>query len=259
MTRIDEVAKGIYRISAFEPEFGISVNQFLIDDERPALIHTGMHPMYDSVRNAVAQVLDPKRLAYVVCPHFEADECGGMGRFVEEAPEAVLACSEAGAILNLSGWDYSGPVRGFRDGDTVELGEHTLRFLETPHVHHWDSMMVFEETTGSLFPADLFAQPGEQPPVVSENLGKAACEMSREVGIFAAEWPVLKVADRLEEMSPAWIHPMHGGSFEREAAHYYFHALRNEPFAFDGRLFGRTLPGFPAPAQEEPDGREVMI
>jgi flavorubredoxin len=167
----------------------------------------------------VAQVLDPKRLAYVLCPHFEADECGGMGRFVEEAPEAVLACSEAGAILNLSGWDYSGPVRGFRDGDTVELGEHTLRFLETPHVHHWDSEMVFEETTGSLFPADLFAQPGEQPPVVSENLGKAACEMSREVGIFAAEWPVL----------------------------------------FDGRLFGRTLPGFPAPTQEEPDGREVVI
>jgi hypothetical protein len=119
--------------------------------------------------------------------------------------------------------------------------------------------MVFEETTGSLFPADLFAQLGEQPPVVSENLGKAACEMSRKVGIFAAEWPVLKVADRLEEMSPAWIHPMRGGSFEREAVHYYFHALRNEPFAFDGRLFGRMLPGFPAPTQEEPDGREVMI
>ncbi|MBA2442080.1 MAG: MBL fold metallo-hydrolase [Rubrobacter sp.] len=252
MARIEEVAKGIYRICTFEPGFGISVNQFLIGDECPALIHTGMFPMYEDVRGAVAEVMDPKRLAYVVVPHFEADECGGMDRFVEEAPEAVLACGEAGAMINLSGWDYSGPVRGFRDGDTVDLGEHKLRFMETPHVHHWDSMMVFEENTGSLFPADLFAQPGDQPPIVRENLGKEACEMSREVGIFAAEWPVLKVVDRIEELAPSWIHPMHGGSLPREAIHYYLDALRNEPFAFDGRLFGRTLPGFPAPAEADP-------
>jgi flavorubredoxin len=59
-----------------------------------------------------------------------------------------------GALLNLTQWDFSGPVRGFQDGEVIDLGEHKLRFLETPHVHHWDSMMVFEETTGSLFPAD---------------------------------------------------------------------------------------------------------
>ncbi len=181
-----------------------------------------------------------------------------MGRFVEEAPEAVLACSEAGAILNLTQWDYSGPVQGFRDGDIVDLGEHKLRFLETPHVHHWDSMMVFEETTESLFPADLFAQPGDQPPVVSEDLGSEACGFYHERGIFGAEWPVLKTVDRIEELSPAWIHPMHGGSFSQEAQSYYFHALRNEPFAFDGRLFGRMLPGFPAPTVAEPDGREIV-
>ncbi|HZC01890.1 MAG TPA: hypothetical protein VE844_11180 [Gammaproteobacteria bacterium] len=96
MIRVDELADGIYRISTMDPGFSITVNQFLIDDERPTLIHTGMFPMYEDVRRAVAEVLDPARLAYVVCPHFEADECGGMGRFVAEAPAAVLACSEAG-------------------------------------------------------------------------------------------------------------------------------------------------------------------
>jgi flavorubredoxin len=35
----------------------------------------------------------------------------------------------------------------------------------TPHVHHWDSMIVFEETTKSLFPSDLFIQPGDNKPV----------------------------------------------------------------------------------------------
>ena len=163
MAQVDNVADGIYRISTWNPGFSITFNQFLIDDERPTLIHTGMFPMYEDVRKAVAEVLDPKRLSYVVCPHFEADECGGMGRFVAEAPQAVLACSELGARINLTQWDYSGPVQGFRNGDVVDLGEHRLRVFETPHVHHWDSLMVFEETTRNLFPADLYVQSGDQP------------------------------------------------------------------------------------------------
>ncbi len=206
MARVDEVAHGIYRISTVDPGFSISFNQFLIDDERPALIHTGMFPMYEDVRKAVAEVLDPKRLSYVVCPHFETDECGGMGRFVAEAPEAVLACSEAGAMLNLTQWDYAGPVQGFRDGEVRDLGEHKLRFLETPHVHHWDSMMVFEESTSSLFPADLYIQGGDQPSIVRENLGKEMCQGYREAGIFAAEEPVLRVVDRIQKLDPQWVH-----------------------------------------------------
>src|SRR5919112_4109940 len=112
-----------------------------------------------------------------------------------------------GAGLNLTQWDYTGSVRGFRDGETLDLGEHRLRFLETPHVHHWDSMMVFEETTGSIFPADLYIQPGDQPPIVRENLGKEMCGFYRETGIFAAAEPVLRVVDRIESIEPGWVHP----------------------------------------------------
>ena len=129
MARVEQIVGGIYRISDFWPEYGITTNQFVIDAEQPALIHTGTFPAYEQVRRAVAQVLDPKRLRYVIVPHFEADECGGMGRFVAEAPEAVLLCSATGMGINLSGWDYCGPVRGVCDGDTIDLGEHWLRFL----------------------------------------------------------------------------------------------------------------------------------
>jgi flavorubredoxin len=108
------------------------------------------------------------------------------------------------------GQDYH--VAGHRDGDTMELGERKLRFIETPHVHHWDSMMVFEETTGSLFPADLYIQWGDQPPIVRENLGKGMCQGYRESGNFAASEPVLRVVDRIEKLDPQWIHPMHGGA-----------------------------------------------
>ncbi len=204
MTEVDQVAAGIYRISFYSSAATVSFNQFLIEDERPTLIHTGQHPMYEQVRAAVAKVLDPARLEYIVVPHFEGDECGGMGRFVAEAKGAVLACSALGAAINLRQWDYAGPILGAQDGDTLELGEHRLRFLETPHVHHWDSMMVFDETTRSLFASDLFLQPGEQPPIVRENLASEMCGWYRTAGLFAAEEPVERVVDRLERVDLEW-------------------------------------------------------
>jgi flavorubredoxin len=187
--------------------------------------------------------MDPSKLAYIVIPHFEGDECGGMRRFIEQAPKAELLCSEMGAALNLSAWEYVGPYRGVRDGSTIELGEHKLRFIETPHVHHWDSMMVVEETTRSLFPADLFIQPGEQPCVVKEDLGKEMCELYRGAGIFGGDMPVLSCVDRIEKMSLKWVHPMHGGSMNGQTLAKYIHALRTRPFVYEGVLLGRKLMG----------------
>jgi flavorubredoxin len=243
MTRIDEIVDGIYRICTTVAAAGrpFQFNQFLIDDERPALVHTGMHQLYEPVRDAVAQVLDPGKLEYVILLHFESDENGGMDRFLEGAPDSTLACSALSYDLNLSGWNYSGRVEGRRDGEVIDLGRHKLRFLETPHVHHWDSMMLFDETTKSLFPSDLFIQGGDQPPVVSENLGSEMCGLYREVGIFAHEDPVRRVVNRVEALDLEWVHGMHGGSLTRDSLPYFVRALREESFAYEGKLLGRAV------------------
>jgi len=248
-TRIDHITGGIYRISTMAPPYGITFNQFLIDDERPALIHTGEHGMYESIRAAIGEVLDPVRLRYVALLHWEGDENGGMDRFLADAPEAELVGSALSIQLNARGFGLRERVLGFKEGERLELGRHTLRFLETPHVHHWDSMMVVEETTQSLFPADLFLQPGDQPPVVTENLGEEMCQVYRGAGIFAHEEPVRRVVDRIEELDPAWAHAMHGGSLPREALPTYVRALREQEFAYCGVLLGREVRGeTPAPA-----------
>jgi flavorubredoxin len=251
-TRVDEIVEGIHRISTtmhFEGGLDFQFNQFLIDDERPALIHTGMHQMYDGVRGAAAEVLDPGKLAYVILLHFEADECGGMDRFLDGAPDSTLACSALSHELNLRGWSYRGRVEGRSDGEVIDLGKRKLRFLETPHVHHWDSMMLFEETTGSLFPSDLFIQPGDQPPVVSEDLGSEMCAYYREIGIFAHEEPVRQVVDRIERIDPEWVHGMHGGTLDRATLPAFSRALREEPFAYQGKLLGREVVTEPATAE----------
>ena len=240
-TRIDQVTDGIYRISTWQEPYGITFNQFLIDDERPALIHTGMHHLHSAIRNSVREVLDPAKLAYVILLHWEGDENGGMEQFMKEAPNSELVGSLLSIQLNAMGFGLADRARGFRDGDTVDLGTHKLRLLETPHVHHWDSMMVVDETTRSLFPSDLFIQPGDQPPVVTENLSVPMINLYRAAGIFAYERPIRQVVDHVEKLDLAWFHPMHGGSFERSAFGNYATALRENEFAYRGMLLGREV------------------
>ncbi len=187
-------------------------------------------------------MLDPARLANLVLLHWEGDENGGMDRFMREAPGAELVGSALSIQLNAASFGVDTErVRSFMDGERLGLGRHTLRFLETPHVHHWDSMMVFEESTGSLFPSDLYLQPGDHPPVVSENLSAAMLDVYRGIGIFAHENPVRTVVDRIEELDPTWIHAMHGGSLKGDALRYYNRALREEEFAYNGLLLGRDI------------------
>src|ERR1700736_4085515 len=160
-TRIDQIVDGIYRISTMAEPYGITFNQFLIDDERPTLIHTGIRDFHGLIRKAVSEAIDPAKLAHIILLHWEGDENGGMDQFMSEAPQSELVGSLLSIQLNASGFGITERVRGFRDGETIDLGKHKLRFLETPHVHHWDSMMVFDETTQSLFPSDLFIQPAD--------------------------------------------------------------------------------------------------
>ena len=240
-TRIDEIVDGIYRISTWQEPYGITFNQFLIADERSVLVHTGMHHLYDAVRDAISQVLDPVKLGCVILLHWEGDENGGMERFMSAAQGSELIGSLLSIQLNASGFGFTDRVRGFRDGETLDLGKHKLRFLETPHVHHWDSMMVIEETTHSLFPSDLFIQPADQPPVVDEDLSQPMLELYRGAGIFAHEFPIRDVVERLEKENLAWIHPMHGGSFRQEELPHYARALRENDFAYRGRLLGREI------------------
>ena len=241
-TRIDHIAGGIYRISTMTETYGITFNQFLIDDERPTLVHTGDHFMVDNIRAAIREVLDPATLANLVLLHWEGDENGGMDPLMTEARGAELVGSALSIQLNAASFGVDTTrVRSFMEGEKLELGQHTLRFLETPHVHHWDSMMVFEESTRSLFPSDLYLQPGDQPPVTGENLSDAMIEVYRGIGIFAHENPVRTVVDRIEALDPAWIHAMHGASLTGDALPHYNKALREQDFAYNGILLGRDI------------------
>jgi flavorubredoxin len=117
----------------------------------------------------------------------------------------------------------------------------TLRFLMTPHVHHWDSMMIFEDTSKSLFTSDLFIQPGINEPVVSNDLSEGMISLYRAVGIFANEGPVRKTTRHLVELHPEMVYPMHGSCIDKSMFSKYTDALMKNEFAYSGNLLGQRL------------------
>ncbi len=111
----------------------------------------------------------------------------------------------------------------------------------TPHVHHWDSMMIFEETTKSLFTSDLFIQPGMNKPVISDDLSEAMIALYRAVGIFASENPVRETTKRLVGLDPNMVFPMHGSCIDKSLFRKYSDAIMNNDFAYTNKLLGQKL------------------
>ncbi len=237
---IHEIRDGIYRISGFVDDYGITFNQFLVNDEQPTLIHTGPIGMYEQIEQKVKEVIPLEKLAYVAFLHFESDEWGGM-EFLK-APRARLVCSDLSSKLNLTGWaNVPADHTSFWDNETLSTGRRKFRFIMTPHVHHWDSMMIFEETTKSLFPSDLFIQPGNNKPVMSDDLSDNMIKLYQAVGIFASEKPVRQTVERLAKLRPEMIYPMHGSCFDSSLFSKYADALMKNQFAYTGMLLGQKL------------------
>lgn len=218
-SNVTEIAPSVYRISAFHPEFGIQFNQFLIADDEPFLMHTGFRKMFPFTKEGVAAVLDPATVRWIGFSHFEADECGALNEWLEVAPQAQAVSSFVGVMVNLN--DYTiRPARALQDNEVLEIGQHRLRFLSTPHVPHgWDAGLFFEERDRTLLSSDLFFHPGDPEPLIESGV----VERAKEAIIAGLNGPMPKdvpythytdqTLQRLAELNPQTLALMHGSSF----------------------------------------------
>jgi flavorubredoxin len=198
-----EITAGIHRIAAD------GYNLFLIDAETPAIINTMPRRAFSQFREKVSEVLDPRRLRYIVVPHHEGDASGALNHWLETAPDAVPVCSEMCTFQNLGDFSDKEP-QTVMDGQMIDLGSHRLRFLATPMVIHMDSLMVYEEVTRTLFPNDLFSGL-ESHPFEDRDCSEEYVEVARAVGYQADDRTALgRTLDKLAALELDRIAPMHG-------------------------------------------------
>jgi flavorubredoxin len=221
---VTEIAPEIYRISTFHPEFGIQFNQFLIKDDEPFLMHTGLKKMFATTFEAVASVCDPAKLRWVGFSHFESDECGALNEWLKVAPLAQAVCSVVGAVVMVN--DFADrPARPLADGEVLHTGRHRLQFLSTPHVPHcWDAGLFFEEVDRTLLCSDLFFHPGNPEPLTESDLLARAREsiVQNLSGPLAKDMPYAPYTDatlrRLAALKPRTLALMHGSAFQGDGA-----------------------------------------
>jgi flavorubredoxin len=216
MTRTDEVADGIYRISTHVSGIGptgFTFNQFLVDAEQPLLFHTGHRSMFEAVAEQVGRVVPVERLRWITFGHVESDECGSMNRFLAAAPAAEVAHGELGCLVSLNEM-ADRPPRAMADGEVLDLGGKRVRHLDTPHVPHgWEARVLYEETTGTLLCGDLFTHLGDGPAVTEDDLvapAEQAEDMFHATCLTPGTGATLR---RLAGLSPRTLAVMHGSSF----------------------------------------------
>ena len=228
MATVTEIAEDVYRINVVLPGRRVTFSLFLINDDLPTLVETSFGRVFDEVKEAVGKVLDPRELRYIIVPHFEGDECGALKQFLDIAPNASPVCSPTGAS-SVGDFAENDP-QIVADGEILCIGSRRLRFILTPYVHLWDSLVVYEETQGVLYSSDLFMQPGEGPPTTDQDLSDQMVESYRLGGLMPSMRHLHSALDKLEpllsETPGIKTIACHHGSVLTGSLTPYFKALR---------------------------------
>lgn len=221
-TDIQEIAPGIYRLSTFvaeiAPPLGFTFNQFLVDAGQPLLFHCGPRAMFPLVSSALERVMPLSKLRWIGFGHVESDECGSMNQWLAAAPGAQVVHGQTACMVSLN--DLADrPPRALAHGEVLDLGGKRVRYLDTPHVPHaWESGVMFEETTGTLFCGDLFTHLGNGPAITEDSIlepATAAEDVFQASALTPQTAPTLRM---LAALAPRQLAVMHGSSFKGDCA-----------------------------------------
>jgi len=139
-----------------ETEFGTTYNSYFINAEKKAIVETTKEKFWNTYIEKIRSLTDPAEIEYIILNHTEPDHSGNLMRLLELAPNATVVGS-GNAIRYLN--DIFEP--GFKhlvvkDGESLDLGNKTLKFIGAPNLHWPDSMYTYLEEDKLLFTCDSF-------------------------------------------------------------------------------------------------------
>lgn len=139
-----------------QTEFGTTYNSYFIDAEHTAVVETVKEKFWPEYLAKLQEVTDVSRIKYIILNHTEPDHSGSVRHLLKIAPGAVVVGS-GNAIRYLSDMvqeKFKSMV--VKDGDKLDLGNKTIRFISAPNLHWPDSMYSYLEEDKLLFTCDSF-------------------------------------------------------------------------------------------------------
>lgn len=207
---VDDTTIDLFESQYAVPE-GVSYNSYVILDDKTAIMDTvdkrGMKDWENNLLNA----LDGRNADYVIIQHMEPDHAGSLARLIELFPE-ITVVGNAKTFVMINQFFENINIKNsltVKEGDTLNLGSHTLTFVMAPMVHWPEVMVTYESSEKVLFSADGFGKFGALS--LTEN-ADWACEARRYyfniVGKYGA--PVQTLLKKASALDIKTICPLHG-------------------------------------------------
>ena len=212
-----------HKIDLFEGQYvvpnGMSYNSYLIMDEKIAVMDTVdaafTHEWLDNLQNA----LGGKQPDYLIVQHMEPDHSANIVNFLKAYPSAKVVSSAKAfnMMLNFFGDNFANRQILVGEGDSLNLGKHTLNFVTAPMVHWPEVIVTYDSTDKVLFSADGFGKFGALD--VEEEW---ACEARRYyigiVGKYGAQ--VQNLLKKAAGLDIEIICPLHGPVLNENLGYY---------------------------------------
>ena len=221
-----EIAKDIFSVGVidwnirdfhgYSTNQGTTYNAYLIMDEKVTLIDTVKKDFADQLINNISQIIDPKKIDYVISNHTEMDHAGGLARVMHKVGEdKPLYCSKMGHKNIPLHFHQKLNYRPVENGEELSLGKRTITFLETKMLHWPDSMFSYDKEDKILFSSDAFGQHYAGLERFDDQVGDAIMPYARKyfANILLLYSPlILKLVEQVQGMGLAldMICPDHG-------------------------------------------------
>ena len=211
------------KIDLFEGQYkvpnGISYNSYIIIDKKIAVMDTVDASFKEEWLKNIENTLDGRKPDYLVVHHMEPDHSANIYNFIKTYPNCTIISSEkAFAMMNgFFGTSFEDNRIIVGEGDTLELGEHTLTFVTAPMVHWPEVIVTYDSRDKVLFSADGFGKFGALD--AEEDW---ACEARRYyigiVGKYGAQ--VQALLKKAANLDISIICPLHGPVLNENLGYY---------------------------------------
>ncbi len=154
-----DLFEGMYDVPS-----GMAYNSYVIMDEKIAVMDTVDRRFGEAWLGNLDAALGGREPDYLVVQHMEPDHSANILRMLETYPRTeVVASAKAFAMMQgFFGNDFAGRRRIVKEGDTLNLGRHTLTFFAAPMVHWPEVIVTYDSADRALFTADAFGKFGAQ-------------------------------------------------------------------------------------------------
>ena len=212
-----------HEVDLFEGQYivpnGMSYNSYAIVDQKIAIMDTVdarfTHAWLDNIQNTLGE----RSPDYLIVQHMEPDHSANIYNFIKTYPKAKIVSSQKAFAMmkNFFGTDFADNRIVVGEGDTLDLGTHTLSFVAAPMVHWPEVIVTYDSTDKVLFSADGFGKFGALD--VDEEWD---CEARRYyigiVGKYGAQ--VQALLKKASGLDIDMICPLHGPVLKENLDHY---------------------------------------